>query len=199
MITLDNFNSWVSNTKNPQDWVDALNKILPDYDINTNERIAAFVAECSVESENFNVLEENLNYSSEGLGRTFPTHFAPDELDSYAHTPEKIANRVYANRMGNGDESSGDGWKYRGKGAIQLTGKEAQQDFADSLNMNVDDVPTFLGTFEGAIQSACFFWESRKLNQVSDTGDIDSVSRKINGGSRFLDGKTREFRNETFF
>ena len=197
MITIEDFTSWVPNSKSPQDWVNALNKVLPDYSIDTPSRIAAFIAECSIESADFNTLCENLNYSEDTLGRMFGSHFTSDEIPEYAHNPEKIANRVYSNRMGNGDESSGDGWKYRGQGAIQLTGKATQQDFADSINMIIDDVPTFLGTYEGAIQSACFFWEDRKLNTLADSGDIDSISRKINGGDTAIVERRTRYQNIT--
>jgi putative chitinase len=101
----------------------------------------------------------------------------------YEHKPEMIANRAYENRMGNGPESSGDGWKFRGKGLIQLTGRDNYQAFADSLQMNIDDAAAYLETFEGAVQSACFFWESRNLNNLADQGNIDQISKIINGGT----------------
>ena len=194
MITLENFESWFPNNKYPQDWVDAINKVLPDYNITTPARISAFLAECSVESQDFTVLQENLNYSAEGLCKTFGSHFTnEEEAAEYAHNPEKIANRVYSNRMGNGDEASGDGWLYRGQGTIQLTGKENQQSFADSLNMSVGDIPNYLGTFEGAIQSACFFWENNNLNTLADSGEIDEISRKINGGDNGIEERRQKY------
>ena len=132
-------------------WTDALNKILPDYDITTVNRVAAFLGETYVESAGYTALHENLNYTAQSLCRVWPSHFTADIADQYAHNPERIANRAYAARMGNGDEASGDGWKFCGRGLIQVTGRNNYQAFADSLQMNIDDVPAFLATFEGAI------------------------------------------------
>jgi putative chitinase len=101
----------------------------------------------------------------------------------YEHKPEMIANRAYCNRMGNGPEESGDGWKFRGKGLIQLTGRDNYQGFADSLQMSIDDAASYLDTFEGCVQSACYFWESHNLNALADKGNIDQISHIINGGT----------------
>ena len=163
-------------------WCEALNKILPDYDINSVNRIAAFLGETYVESAGYTALHENLNYQAASLCRVWPSHFSADIADQYAHNPEKIANRAYAGRMGNGDEASGDGWKFCGRGLIQVTGRSNYQAFADSLQMNIDDVPEFLTTFEGAIQSATAFWETNNLNQFADSWNIRELSIKINGG-----------------
>jgi len=168
-------------------WCDALNKILPDYDITTVNRVAAFLGETYVESAGYTALHENLNYTAQSLCRVWPSHFSADIADQYAHNPERIANRAYAGRMGNGDEASGDGWKFCGRGLIQVTGRNNYQAFADSLQMNIDDVPEFLTTFEGAVQSACWFWENNNLNQYADAGNIKELSIKINGGTLGLD------------
>ncbi len=125
-------------------WTDALNKILPEYEINSSLRVAAFLAQCAHESGNFKFLTENLNYRWESLRKVFPRYFPTDELaQQYARQPEKIANRVYANRMGNGDEASGDGWRYRGRGLIQLTGKDNYFWFAQSIDTLIEDVPAY--------------------------------------------------------
>ena len=163
-------------------WTDALNKILPDYDITTPQRVAAFLGETYVESAGYTALHENLNYTAQSLCRVWPSHFTADIADQYAHNPERIANRAYAGRMGNGDEASGDGWNYCGRGLIQITGRNNYQAFADSLQMNIADVPAFLQTFEGAIQSATAFWETNNLNQFADSWNIQKLSIKINGG-----------------
>ena len=163
-------------------WTDALNKILTDYDITTPQRVAAFLGETYVESAGYTALHENLNYTAQSLCRVWPSHFTADIADQYAHNPERIANRAYAGRMGNGDESSGDGWNYCGRGLIQITGRNNYQAFADSLQMNIADVPAFLQTFEGAIQSATAFWETNNLNQFADSWNIQKLSIKINGG-----------------
>ena len=174
-------------------WFDALNILLPDYEINTPKRAAAFIAQCAHESGNFKALKENLNYTAASLSRVWPRLFPPDIAAQYAHNQPKIANRAYSNRMGNGDEASGDGWKYCGRGLIQLTGKNNYQAFADSLEMSVDDVPEYLGTFEGAAQSACWFWETNNLNTFADKEDILTMTKRINGGTLGLAERQKHY------
>jgi len=178
-------------------WHQALSQLLPDYEINTPQRIAAFIAQCSHESAGFTALKENLNYKAATLRKIFPKYFPTDDLaNAYANMPNKqeaIANRVYASRMGNGDEHSGDGYRYCGRGLIQLTGKSNYQSFADSLEMNVEDVPEYLATFEGAAQSACWFWESNNLNQWADKGDILTLTKRINGGTIGLEDRIKHY------
>ena len=174
-------------------WCEALNKILPDYDISTPARMAAFIAQTAHESGGYTALHENLNYQAASLCRVWPSHFNAGNADQYAHNPERIANRAYSGRMGNGDEASGDGWRFCGRGLIQLTGKSNYQAFADSVQMSIDDVPAYLQTFEGAIQSACFFWENTNLNAVADTGDIEHMTKIINGGTLGLEDRTARY------
>ena len=178
-------------------WHSALSQLLPEYNINTPQRIAAFVAQCAHESGNFMVLRENLNYRAVTLRKIFPKYFPTDELAAaYASKPNKqeaIANRVYANRMGNGDETSGDGWRYAGKGLIQLTGKSNYTWFAASLQISVEDASEYLLTFEGAAQSACWFWETNNLNQWADKGDIVTLTKRINGGTIGLDDRIKHY------
>lgn len=178
-------------------WHDALSKLLPDYEINTPERIAAFVAQCAHESGEFNTIKENLNYRWETLRRLFPKYFPTDALaKEYASRPNKqeaIANRIYANRMGNGPEESGDGFKYRGRGLVQLTGKENYSWFAASLDISVEEATEYLETFEGAAQSACWFWETNNLNQWADKKDIITLTKRINGGTIGLEDRIKHF------
>jgi len=175
-------------------WYDALSQALPDYDITTPKRIAAFLAQCAHESGGFRAIKENLNYKAESLVRVFPKYFhSIDEAQQYANNQSAIANRVYAYRMGNGDEASGDGFRYCGRGLIQITGKSNYQAFADSLQMNVSDAPDYLATFEGAVQSACWFWEANNLNALADQGDILALTKKINGGTIGLDDRTARY------
>lgn len=175
-------------------WHAALCDICPEYEINTPRRLAAFIAQCAHESGNFRILRENLNYKAASLMKTWPNRFPSMEIaQQYANKPEKIANKVYANRMGNRDEASGDGWRYLGRGLIQLTGKENYQWFAASLEMDVDDLPEYMGTFEGAVQSACFFWEQTGLNKEADAGDIKTMTKKINGGYIGLDDRIKHY------
>lgn len=194
MVTLQQLKQLIPGNKYVEHWHHAFEQLLPDYDINTPRRIAAFIAQCAHESGNFVFLKENLNYKAAGLRRIFPKYFPTDELAAqYEKKPEKIANRVYANRMGNGDEASGDGFRYCGRGLIQLTGKTNYQAFADSLEMRVEDVPEYLQTFEGAAQSACWFWEVNNLNKFADIGDILNMTKRINGGTIGLEDRKKHY------
>ena len=185
--------------KNPyvSHWHKALEQLFPDYEINTPQRVAAFVAQCAHESAGFTALVENLNYRWQSLRRVFPKYFPNDELaQDYASRPNKqeaIANRIYASRMGNGDEASGDGFRYRGRGLIQLTGKHNYTWFAASLEITPEEATEYLTTFEGAAQSACWFWETNKLNQWADKGDILTLTKRINGGTIGLDDRIKHY------
>jgi len=182
--------------KNPyvDQWYHALAEILPEYEINTPQRVAAFLAQCAHESGNFVFLKENLNYKAASLRKVFPKYFPDDATAAaYANKPEMIANRVYANRMGNGDEASGDGWRFCGRGLIQLTGKNNYTFFAGSLDIPIQEASEYLETFEGAVQSACFFWEQNKLNQWADTGDILTLTKRINGGTIGLEDRIKHY------
>lgn len=185
--------------KNPyiDQWYRALAQLLPDYEINTPQRVAAFLAQCAHESGEFLFLKENLNYKAASLRKIFPKYFPTDELaNQYASKPNKaeaIANRVYANRMGNGDESSGDGFRYCGRGLIQLTGKDNYTFFAGSLGISVEEAAEYLQTFEGAAQSACWFWETNNLNALADKGDIVTMTKRINGGTIGLEDRIKHY------
>jgi len=182
--------------KNPyiDHWYSALEQLLDDYEINTPQRVAAFIAQCAHESGNFVFIKENLNYKAASLRKVFPKYFPSDELAAqYANKPEMIANRVYANRMGNGDEASGDGYRYCGRGLIQLTGKDNYTFFAGSLDISVEEAAEYLATFEGACQSACWFWESNNLNQWADKGDILTLTKRINGGTIGLEDRIKHY------
>lgn len=171
--------------KNPyiDHWHEALDQLLDDYEINTPLRVAHFVAQCAHESGNFVFIKENLNYRAASLQKLFSKYFPTAELAAqYANRPEQIANRIYANRMGNGDEASGDGYRYCGRGLIQLTGKDNYTFFAGSLGIPVEEASEYLATFEGAAQSACWFWEQNNLNRFADANDVRGLTRAINGG-----------------
>jgi len=177
-------------------WHEALCKILPDYDISTPQRVGAFLAQTAHESGGYKALKENLNYRAETLCKVWPHYFPNmDVANQYAHNQEAIANRAYANRMGNGPEESGDGFRYCGRGLIQLTGKANYSAFAQSIDTPVEEIPEFLGTFEGAIQSACWFWETNNLNQYADSGDILTMTKKINGGTLGLAERQQHYQN----
>ena len=182
ILTLDQLKQMV---KNPyiDHWHQALDQLLDEYEINTPLRVAHFVAQCAHESGNFVFIKENLNYKAASLMAVFKKYFPTQELaQQYEKRPEKIANRVYASRMGNGDEASGDGWRYCGRGLIQLTGKDNYTFFAGSLGISEEEAAEYLATFEGATQSACWYWEQNKLNRFADANDTRGLTRAINGG-----------------
>jgi putative chitinase len=197
MLTEQQLKEMIPRNKYVSYWHKALEQLLPDYDINTPKRIAAFVAQCAHESAEFTVIQENLNYKASALRRLFPKYFPTDELaEQYASKPNKqqaIANRIYANRMGNGDESSGHGFAFRGRGLIQLTGKTNVTNFADSISITPEEAIEYLETFEGAAQSACWFWETNKLNQWADAGDILTLTKRINGGTIGLNDRIKHY------
>jgi putative chitinase len=193
-FTKEQLQSIIGNNPNLDGWHEALSNVLPEYEINTPERVAAFIAQCTHESGGFKRLKENLNYKWESLRKVFPKYFPSDELaQEYAHKQEQIANRVYGSRMGNGDESSGDGFRYCGRGLIQLTGKNNYTKFAESINMAVEEVPALLETFEGAVKSACWFWKTNNLNQYADAGDILTMTKRINGGTIGLEDRIKHY------
>ena len=180
--------------KNPyiDHWHEALDQLLPDYDINTPLRVAHFIAQCAHESGNFLFIKENLNYRAESLMKTWPRLFPTIEIArQYEKQPEKIANRAYGNRMGNGDEASGDGWRYCGRGLIQLTGRDNYTFFAGSLDISVEEAAEYLATFEGAAQSACWYWEQNNLNRFADANDVKGLTRAINGGYLGLEDRIK--------
>ena len=177
-------------------WHSAMERCLPDYDINTPQRVAAFMAQCGHESGNFKFLKENLKYRAASLTKVWPKYFPNmDIANQYAGNEEKIANRAYAGRMGNGPEESGDGWRFCGRGLIQLTGRSNYQNFADSIETDINDIPAYLATFEGAVQSACWFWETNKLNQWADKGDMLTLTKRINGGTLGLDDRIKHYQH----
>lgn len=208
MLTLAQLKKMIPRNPYAAEWHEALaqpqeelggSTLLDDYEINTPKRIAAFVAQCAHESGGFMVLKENLNYKPATLRRIFPKYFPTDEIaEEYCRKPNKqeaIANRVYANRMGNSSEfdTADPPSKWIGRGLIQLTGRQNYQAFADSLEMDINDVPAYLATFQGASQSACWFWESQKLNQWADAGDILTLTKRINGGTIGLNDRIKHY------
>lgn len=199
VLTLEQLRQMLPKNPYVANWHNALSQLLPDYDINTPQRIAAFVAQCAHESGGFTALKENLNYKPATLRRIFPKYFPNDaiaaEYCSRLNKQAAIANRVYANRMGNGSEESGDPARWIGRGLIQLTGRTNYQNFADSVEMDISDVPEYLATFEGAAQSACWFWETNNLNKWADAGDIKELTRRINGGYIGLDDRIKHYKH----
>jgi len=191
MITETQLSKIVPLNRNISGLAKSINTILPKYDINTPVRISGFLAQCAVESGQFNILIENLNYSSEGLVKTFRKYFPTIESTiTYAHNPERIANKVYANRMGNGSELSGEGWKYRGRGAIQTTGKDNYSKLSIYLNKGLDEAVNYCNTLDGAIESACFYWKNNRINIYADAKNINAMTYAVNGGYNGLSERT---------
>lgn len=167
-------------------WLDPINVTFAKYDISTPIRQAFFIGQCSHESDNFRVLEEDLNYSANELMRVWPSRFPDLSVASkFAHNPEKIANKVYAGRMGNTEEN--DGWKYHGRGVIQLTGKDNYENAGKSIGLNLLEYPDMLIYPKFAALSAGWYWNKKGLNALADTKDFDTMTERINGGLIGLD------------
>jgi putative chitinase len=171
-------------------WEEPLQATFDKYEINTPKRQAAFIGQCAHESGNFKTLEENLNYKPEALMRVWPSRF-PDlpTAMKYAHDPIKIANKVYGGRMGNGVEETGDGWKYHGRGLIQLTGKENYANCGSGIGVDLISTPNLLTLPEQACLSAGWFWNKKGLNSLADSGDFETMTKRINGGLIGLDDR----------
>jgi putative chitinase len=185
LVTFDQLNDFFEDTdeKIVEQYVEYLNDVMSFYEINNKQRISMFLAQVGHESGGLRTIKENLMYSADRLKVIFPKYFRGVDPSAYARNPEKIANRVYASRMGNGDEASGDGYRYCGRGLIQLTGKSNYQAFATDMNMSLEEATEWLKDPEGATWSAGWFWDSRELNQWADKGDVLTVTKKINGGT----------------
>jgi putative chitinase len=162
-------------------WLEPLTAAFRRFIINTPERQAAFIGQCSHESGGFKTLQENLNYSAKGLHATWPSRFASEaDAQPFHRNPEKIANKVYSGRMGNTDE--GDGWKYRGRGLIQLTGKDNYRLASDALGVDFVANPDLVLAPEYAALTAAWYWNKRGLNKEADVKDFTGMTKKINGG-----------------
>jgi putative chitinase len=172
------------------EWIDAINETFEKFDISTPERQACFLGQCAHESGGFTALSENLNYSAASLCRVWPKRF-PTITDGQIceRNPEKIANRVYASRMGNGDEESGEGYAYRGRGLIQLTGKSNYEACGKALDVDLIENPDLVATPQYAALSAGWFWNKNKLNAYADKGDMEGLTKKINGGTHGIEDR----------
>ena len=186
-VTLDLLKNICPKTKDNvlQKYVTPLNVVGQHFGLFENpKRMAAFLAQVAHESGAFNFTKEGLSYSAESLHKVFKKYFPTVEsAQAYARNAVKIANKVYANRMGNGDETSGDGYKFCGRGLIQLTGRQNYTRFAKSINKTLDETVAYLETPEGAVASAVWFWDANKLSIYADKGDFVGLTRRINGGT----------------
>jgi putative chitinase len=171
-------------------WSDALNETCERFAIDSPYRIAGFISNVAHESAGFKFVKENLNYSAASLMKVWPTRFPSVEIaQRYAMNPEKIANRAYADRMGNGDESSGDGWKFCGRGLIQLTGKNNYVAYSMACDNESLQKPEIVEQPKYAAESAGWFWSVNRLNQLADAQDIGGMCKRINGGYNGLDDR----------
>lgn len=193
-FTPEKLSQILSNNSNVDQWYDALIKMLPEYGIVSLLEVAQFLAQTGHESAGYSVLKENLNYRWESLRRVFPKYFPTDEIaKQYERKPEMIANRAYGNRMGNGPEESGDGFRYCGRGLIQLTGKYNYQNLANSIEMPLEELPEYLLTFDGAVQSACWYWTTHNISEPANAGDTKRVTQIINGGQNGFDDRLARY------
>lgn len=192
-FTVQQFGVIFPANKKPDLWIPAF-KVLPDFNIKTKEQVAAFCQQVGHESLDMTVLEENLNYSADGLMKVFPKYFRDADPADYARNPEKIANRVYANRMGNANEELGDGWKFRGRGAIQLTGYsnyyDCSLDLYGDATILVDDPDSVKSDPAVSIKTALWFWKKNHLHLLND---ITAISRRVNGGLTHIEDRVLRY------
>jgi putative chitinase len=200
MITLSQFQQMIPTSREAAVWHPIALEMFKKYEINTPNRIAGFMAQCAHESSDFRVLEENLNYSAERLVQVFPRYFAKGKANpaDYARNPEKLANYVYmdVNRTKSGalgNTRPGDGWRFRGGGIKQLTGRNNFTRFGQSIGMSPEQAADYVRTRQGAFESACWFWQTNNLARYADRDDIDGMSRKVNGGTIGLDDRRTRY------
>ena len=200
-FTLGHLSKIIPTNKKPEDWYEALVEVMPKYGITSERRIAHFLSQCAHESADFTRLEENLNYSAKSLRAVFGRYFGNPpkrNADEYHRNPEKIANYVYMDefrkyKMGNVKE--GDGWRFRGRGLKQLTGRSNYTAFGKSVGMTAEEAAEYVATPKGAVESACWFWDTNNLNKIADTDDVRKMTKKINGGDIGLEDRTRRYNN----
>ena len=180
-----------------EDWYDAMCEILPLWEMNTPERVAMFIAQCGHESNNFKVLSENLNYSAKALDSLFGKYFkrAGRDAQEYHRQPRKIANVIYAGRMDNGATDTDDGWRFRGGGILQLTGRYNYTEFAKEMEMSPEDAVDYVRTKKGALDSACWFWDTNNLNKYCDAKDVKGATKRINGGYIGLEDREKHYKH----
>jgi putative chitinase len=200
LLTVDQLRAMIPTNKEVEEWCAALNEMLPKYGITTDKRIAAFVSQCAHESADFKILQENLNYKEATLLKVFPRYFGPGKENAaeYAGKPEKIANYVYMDKNRSkggalGNVNDGDGWLFSGKGLKQVTGRANTTAFGKTVGMTAEEAAAYLLTKKGALESALWFWGSRNLNEVADTGDVTRLTKIINGGDIGLADRQQRF------
>lgn len=189
IITIDQLAACMPRCREPDLWAPILDEKFFTIGLVEKEQVADFISQTGHESLDYNILEENLNYSRDGLLRTFGKYFRGVSVDSYARQPKKIASRVYAYRMGNGSEESGDGWRYRGRGILQVTGRDNYAKCSSYIyndkNILLEN-PDLLLEKEGAVMSAIWYWD---VNNLKDITDFETLTRRINGGINGIDDR----------
>lgn len=190
MITQDQFSAMIPTNRESDQWYQIAVDMFKKYDITSTNRIAGFMAQCAHESRDFNSLEENLNYSVDALNRVFSRYFGPGKRNAvdYARNPQKLANYVYMDqhrtkRGALGNTQPGDGWRFRGGGIKQLTGRNNYTVFAKDIGMTPESAADYVRTKKGAFESACWFWSKNNIARFADRDDIDGMSKAINGGT----------------
>jgi putative chitinase len=189
----------IPGNKDVDAWFEALVEVMPKYGITSQRRVAHFLSQCAHESNNFRSLEENLNYSAKSLKAVFGRYFGAvpkRDADKYHRKPEEIANYVYMDefrkyKMGN--VNPGDGWLFRGRGLKQLTGRDNYTAFGKSVDMTAEEAAVYVATPAGAVESACWFWDTNNLNNIADTDDVTKMTKRINGGNIGLDDRKKRY------
>jgi len=201
-ITAEQTAAILKTNKKAKEWNSLLETMLPRYSIDTVPRIAGFMAQCAHESRDFTALEENLNYREDTLLRVFPRYFGPGKRNAaeYARNPEKLANYVYMDEFRSksgalGNTQPGDGWRFRGGGIKQLTGRANYTQFALGVKMTPEEAADYVRTPQGALESACWFWGTNSLNAFADKQDIVGMTKRINGGTIGLEDRTARLKH----
>ena len=195
-FTQDQLAKVLTHNKDVASWHTAMCEVLPKFEIDSELRVAGFLAQCAHESNDFTVLQENLYYTADGLTKIFPRYFTSVNPADYAKQPEKIASRVYGDRMGNGNEASKEGYKFRGRGPIQLTGKDNYTACSKSVygDLRLVESPDLVTTDkEAALSTACWFWKKNGLNEIADRGDVVAMTKRVNGGTIGLDDRKKHY------
>lgn len=193
MLSITQFKTIFPSNREPEAWLEVFG-LISDFGIETPEQIAGFCSQIGHESIDMTVLSENLNYSADALKRVFGKYFRDVDPNLYARKPEKIANRVYANRMGNGPESSGEGWKYRGRGILMITGYNNYKNCSDYLygdfKILTEDPDLVKDDKKTTMLSALWFWDINKLKNITD---IRTLSRRVNGGDNGMEDRIKRY------
>lgn len=201
MLTLEQFQKMIPTNKSAKEWFDIAQELFPKYGLTTVNRIAGFMAQAGHESGDFKTLQENLNYSETNLLKTFGRYFTKETAKQFARKPELIANRVYddANRTNKlGNTQPGDGWRFRGRGLIQLTGRWNYDKFGNTIGMTAEQAAAYMETKKGAMESALWFWKNHNLNRFADADDIKGMSQVVNGGDNGMSDRVARYsRNKT--